>query len=205
MDWRKNGKEVYSNRNFYSQRSNEDVSNICYCCSVTKSCPTLYDCVDCSIPGFPVIHYLPEFVLTHVHWVGDAIQPSHPLPPPSPLALNLSQHLGLFQWVGSSKQVAKVLELQHPMNSQGWFPSILTGLISLQSQGLTRVFSSITIRKHPFFSAQPFLWSNSHPYTTTRKIIALTIRTFVSKVMSLLFKTLLIPAPGTGRSPCRLP
>ena len=84
MDWRKNGKEVYSNRNFYSQRSNEDVSNICYCCSVTKSCPTLYDCVDCSIPGFPVIHYLPEFVLTHVHWVGDAIQPSHPLPPPSP-------------------------------------------------------------------------------------------------------------------------
>ena len=74
---------MYSNRNFYSQRSNEEVSNICCHCSVTISCPTLCDCMDCSTPGFPVIHYLPEFVLTHIHW---AIQPSHPLQPPSPPA-----------------------------------------------------------------------------------------------------------------------
>ena len=69
--------------------------------------------MDCSMPGFPVLHHLPEFVQTHVHWVGDVIQPSYPLSPASPPALNLSQHQGLFQWVGSSHQVAKVLELQH--------------------------------------------------------------------------------------------
>ena len=67
--------------------------------------------MDCSMPGFPVHHQLPEFMQTHVHWVGDAIQPSHPLSSPSP-AFNLSQHQGLFQWVSSSYQVAKVLELQ---------------------------------------------------------------------------------------------
>ena len=68
--------------------------------------------MDCSTPGFPVHHQLPEFTQTHVHWVGDAIQPSHPLSSPSPPAFNLSQHQGLFQWVSSSHQVAKVLEFQ---------------------------------------------------------------------------------------------
>ena len=68
--------------------------------------------MNCSSPAFPVVHYLPEFAQTHVHWVDDAIQLSHPLSPPSP-ALNLSQYQGLFQWVGSSHQVAKVLDLQH--------------------------------------------------------------------------------------------
>ena len=72
----------------------------------------LCDPKDCNTPGFPVLHYLPEFAQTHVHWVDDAIQPSHPLLPTSP-ALNLSQNQGLFQWVGSSHQIAKVLELQH--------------------------------------------------------------------------------------------
>ena len=65
------------------------------------------------MPGFSVLQYLPEFTQTHVHWVGDAIQPSHPLLSPSPLVLNLSQHQSLFQWVGSSHQVAKLSELQH--------------------------------------------------------------------------------------------
>ena len=65
--------------------------------------------MDCSMPGFPVLHSLPKFAQTHVHWVGGAIQPSCPLLPPSP-ALNLSQHQGLFQWVGSLHHVAKVLE-----------------------------------------------------------------------------------------------
>ena len=80
--------------------------------SVAQSCLTLCDPMDCSTPGLPVHHQLPEFTQTHVHWVSDAIQPSHPLSSPFPPALNLSQHQGLFQWVSSSHQVAKVLELQ---------------------------------------------------------------------------------------------
>ena len=81
--------------------------------SVTQSCLTLCDPMDCSTPGFPVHHQLPELAKTHVHWVSDAIQPSHPLSVPSPLAFNLSQHQGLCKWVSSLHQVAKVLELQH--------------------------------------------------------------------------------------------
>ena len=80
------------------------------CCSVTQSCLTLCDPRNCSTPGFPVLHYFPEFAQTHVHWVGDAIQPSNRLLSPSPPAFNLSQHQGLFHWVSSSHQVAKVLE-----------------------------------------------------------------------------------------------
>ena len=82
------------------------------CCSVAKSCPTFWNAMNCRTPGFPVLHYLPEFAQTRVHWVGDAIQPSHPLSSPSPPALDLSQHQGLFHWVSASHQVAKVLELQ---------------------------------------------------------------------------------------------
>ena len=94
--------------------------------------------MDCSMSGFPVLQYLPEFAQTKVHWVDDTIQPFYHLLPPSPPALNLSQHQGLFQWVGSFHQVAKVLELQlqHqslPMNIQGWFPLGLTGLNSQES------------------------------------------------------------------------
>ena len=85
----------------------------CCCCSVTKSCPTLCDPMNCSTPGFPVYHHLPEFAQTLIHWVCDAIQTSHLLLSPSPPALSLPQHQSLFQWVGSSHQVAKVLELQH--------------------------------------------------------------------------------------------
>ena len=82
------------------------------CCSVAQSCPTLCNPMDCSTPGLPILHHLPEFAQTHVHWTDDANQPSHPLPPLSH-ALSLSQHQGLFQWVGSSHQVVEVLELQH--------------------------------------------------------------------------------------------
>ena len=77
------------------------------------SCVWLCNPMDCSKPGFPVLHYLLEFAQAQVHWVSDSIQPSHPLSSPSPPALNLSQHQGLFQWVGSLYQVATVLELQH--------------------------------------------------------------------------------------------
>ena len=80
--------------------------------SVTQSCLTLCNPKNHSTPDLPVYHQLPESIQTHVHWVGDVIQPSHPLSFPSPPALNLSQHQGLFKWVSSSHQVAKVLEFQ---------------------------------------------------------------------------------------------
>ena len=109
--------------------------------------------MDCSTPRLPVHHQLRELAQTLGHWVGDAIQPSHPLSSPSP-AFYLSQHQGLFQWVSSSHQVAEVLklQLQHPMNIQDRFPLGLTGLISLKSKGLSRVFSNTTVQKHQFFS-----------------------------------------------------
>ena len=90
--------------------------------SVAQSLPTLCDPMNRSTPGLPVHHQLLEFTQTHVHWVSDAIQPSHPLSSPSPLAFNLSQHQGLFQWVSSSHQVAKVLEFQLQHQSFQWTP-----------------------------------------------------------------------------------
>ena len=88
--------------------------------SVAQSCPTLFDPMDCSTPGFLVHHQLPELAQTNVYQVNDAIQPSHPLLSPSPPAFGLSQHQGLFQWVCSSHQVARVLEFQH--QSFQWTP-----------------------------------------------------------------------------------
>ena len=90
--------------------------------SVAQLCPILCDPMDCSTPGLPIQHQLPEFTQTHVHWVGEAIQPSHPLSSPSPPAFNLSQHHGIFKWVSSSYQVAKVLEFQHQHQSFQWTP-----------------------------------------------------------------------------------
>ena len=90
--------------------------------SLAQSCPTLCDPMNHSTPGLPVHHQLPEFTQTHVHRVGDAIQPSHPLSSPSPPASNPSQHQSLFQWVSSSQQVVKVLELQLQHQSFQWTP-----------------------------------------------------------------------------------
>ena len=90
----------------------ESWAKCCCCCSVTKMCPALCDPMDCSTPGFSVLHHLPEFAQTHVHWVNDAIQWYHPLLSPSSPAFNLAQHLSIFQWVHFSHQVAKVLEFQ---------------------------------------------------------------------------------------------
>ena len=110
-------------------------------CPVAKPCSILCDPMDCSAPGFPILHYLLEFAQTHIHGVSDAVQPSHPLSSPSPPTLNLSQHQGLFQWVGSLHLVAKVLELQHQsfqwMNIQGWFP---LGLINLGGSSPLHLF-----------------------------------------------------------------
>ena len=135
---------------------------------VAQSCLTLWSPMNCCIPGLPVHPQLLELAQTHVHWVGDTTQPSHPLLSPSLPALNLSQHQGHFwgvfasggQSIGASAS-ASVL----PMNIQDWFPLGLTGLISLQSNGLSRVFSNTTVQKHQFFSAQLSLYSNSHIHT----------------------------------------
>ena len=128
----------------------------------------------CSTPGLPVHHQLPELAQTHVHWVGDAIQPSHPLSSPSPPAFNLSQHQGLIMSqlftsgglsIGASAPPSVLL-----MNIQYWFPLGWTHLISLQSKGLSRVFSNTT-QKRQFFSVQPSLWSNhSFDYRVSNKI-----------------------------------
>ena len=122
---------------------------------------------DCSMSGFPVLHYLPEFVQTHIHWVADAIQSSQPHSPL--LLLSIFPASGSFpmsqlftsggQSIGSSAS-ASVL----PLNNQGWFPLGWTGWISLLSKGLSRVFSSTTVWKHQFFGTQSSLWSNSHIY-----------------------------------------
>ena len=90
--------------------------------SVAQSCPTLCEPMNRSPPGLPVHHQLTEFTQTHVHWVGDAIQPSHPLSSPSPPAFNLSQHQGLFKWVNSLHQVAKILAFQLQHQSLQWTP-----------------------------------------------------------------------------------
>ena len=141
--------------------------------------------MDCSIPGFPVLHYLPEFAQTHVHWVDDAIQPCHPLSYPLLPSIFLSIWSFSVNWLfASSNQSIGASASVLPVNIQEWFPLRLTGLVSLQSKGLSRVFSN-TIQKHQFLGAQPSLWSNSHPYATTRKTILLTRWTFVGKVMSL--------------------
>ena len=136
------------------------------CCSVTQLGPTLCNPTDCSMPGFPVLHHLPELDQTHVHWVGDAIQPSHPL-----LIIPFSSCLQSLPASGSflmsclfpsGGQSIGALASVLPMDIQDWFPLGFTGLISLQSKGLSRVLSNTIIRKHQFFSAQPSLWLSFH-------------------------------------------
>ena len=143
-------------------------SHIHICCgSVARSCLTICDPEDCSTPGFPVLHHLSELAYIHVQWVSDAIQPSCPVVPfssclqsfpPSRSFLMSRLFTSGGQHIGASASV-------RPMNIQDWFPSGLTGLISLQSRGLSRVFSNTTVQNHQFFSAQPSSWSNSHIHT----------------------------------------
>ena len=114
----------------------------------------LCDPMDCSMPDFPILDYRLEFVQIHVHWVGDAIQPSLLLLSPSLPAFNLSQiqSFPVSQFFASGGQIIEASASVLPMYIQVWFPFGLTGLISLQSKGLLRIFSSTTIRKHQFFS-----------------------------------------------------
>ena len=130
--------------------------------SVAQSCPTLWDPMNGSMPGLSVHHQLPEFTQTHVHQVGDAIQPSHPQSSPSPPAFSLHQHQGLskdsvicIRW---PKHCSFSFSIILPTNIQDWFPLRLIGWISFQSKGLSRVFSNTTVQKHQFF-ALSFLYS----------------------------------------------
>ena len=138
--------------------------------SVTQSCLTLCDPMNRSTPCLPVHHQLPEFTQTHVHRVGDAIQASHSLSSPSPLALNLSQPSGSFQMSqlfasgGQSIGVSASTSVL-PMNTQDWSALGWTGWISLQSKGLSGVLSNTTVQKHQFFGAQLSSQSNSHIHT----------------------------------------
>jgi len=104
----------------YIELALSSVANLTIRSVLSLSHVRLCDPMDCSTPGFPVHHQLPEFTQTHVHWVCDAIQPSHPLSSPSPLSFDLSQHQGLFQWVSSSNQVAKALVFQLQHQSFQW-------------------------------------------------------------------------------------
>ena len=152
--------------------------------------------MDCSTPGLPVHHQLPEFTQTHVHWVCDAIQPPHPLLLPSPPALSIRasppfpasgsfQMSQLFASVSQSIRVSASASVL-PMNNCSCFPVGLIGLIS-QSRGLSRVFSNTIVWKYQFFGTQPSLWSSSHICTWLLKNHSLTRQIFVGKVISLLY------------------
>ena len=151
--------------------------------------------MDCSTLGFPVHHQFPELVQTHVHWVSDAIQPSHPLLSPSLPAPNPSQHQGLFQWVNSLHEVAKVLEfqLQHQSFQRIFRIAFLQdGLVwsycsprDSQESSPTPQFKTSILWCSAFFMVQPL-----QPHMTTGKTIALTRQTFVGNAMSLLFNML---------------
>ena len=163
--------------------------------SVAQSCPTICDPMNCSTPGLPVHHQLPEFTQTHVHWVSDAIQPPHPRSSPSPPAPNLSQHQSLFQWVNSSHEVAKYWSFSFSISPSNEHPGLISFRMNwldfLAVQGTLKSLlqhhssKASVLRRSAFFTVQ--LW---HPYMTTGKTIALTRWTLVSKVMSLLFNML---------------
>ena len=127
----------------------------------------------------PFLHYLPEFAQTPICWVSDAIQPSHPLPPSSPPALNLSQYQGLFHWVSSPHPVAKVLELSFRISPSNEYSGLISFridcLISLQSKGLSRVFPTPQVEETTLWHSALFMVQLSYAYMTTGKTIALTI------------------------------
>ena len=127
--------------------------------SVAQTCPTLCDHMNHNMPGLPVYHQLPEFTQTHVHQVSGAIQPSHPLSSPFSFCLQSFPAPGSFQMsqlfaLGGQSTGVSASAPVLPMNIQDWFPLGWTGWISLQSKGLSRVFSNTTVQKHQFFSAQ---------------------------------------------------
>ena len=159
--------------------------------SVTQLCLILCDPMDCSMPGFPVHYQLLEFAHTHVHWVGDAIQPSCPVVPfssclqsfPASRSFPESQFFtsdGQSTWASASASV-------FPMNIQDWFPLELTGLISLRSKELLSLLQHHSSKASILWCSAFFIVQVSHSYTNIGKTVAFPRQTFVSKVMSLLF------------------
>ena len=162
---------------------------------VGQSCPNLCNPMNCSMPGLPVHHQLPEFTQTYVHGIDDAIQPSHPLSSPSPPALNLSQHQGLFQWVNSSHEVAKVLEFQLQHHSFQRNPRACLLQNELVGSPCSPRDSQESSSTPQFKSINSSVLSFLHSPTLTSihdhwKNHSLTRRTFVGKVMSLLLNML---------------
>ena len=153
--------------------------------------------MDWSTPGLPVHQQLPEITQTHVHWVGDAIQPSHPLLSPSPSAFNLSQHQGLFKWVSSLHQVAIYWSFSFNFSPSNEY----SGLISFRIDKLDLLAVQRTLKSllQHHSSKAWILWPSaffmvqlSHPYMTTRKTTALTIWIFVESVVSILKYTVIV-------------
>ena len=159
----------------------KSIHPLIFCCrSVAQSCVTLPSPMDCSTPGFPVHHQLLELIQTYVSQVSDAIQPTHPLSSPSPYTFNLSQHQGLFKWVSSLHQVAKVLEFQLQHQSFRWtltsfridWLDFLAVQGTLKSLLQCHSLKAPVLRRSAFFGVQL-----SHPYMTTGKTLALSIIT----------------------------
>ena len=178
------GRKSTPTSSLFTRHATERQVDATSCCSLVSPV-RLCDPMDSSTPGFPVLHHFPVFAQTHIYWVDDTIQPSHPL------VLNLSQHQGLFQWVCSLHQVAKVFIAASasvlPMNIQGWFPSdwlVWSCYCPRKSQesSPTPQFKSRNSLGQAFFMVQL-----SYLYMITGKTTALTRWTFVGKVMSLLF------------------
>ena len=154
-----------------------------FCCLVPQLCLALCDPMDCSTPGFPVLHYLPEFAQTHVHLVDDSIKPSYLLSPPSPPALNLSQHQGLFKWVSSLHRVAKVSEFQLQHQFFQWifrtdFQMDWLDLLAVQGT-LKSLLQHHSSKASILRCSASFIVQLSHPYMTAGKTIALIRWTFV--------------------------
>ena len=163
--------------------------------SVTQSCLTLCNPMNCSTPGLPVHHQLPESIQTHVHWISDAIQPSHPLLSPSPLALNLSQHQGLFNESAFCIRWPKYWSLSFNISPSNAHPGLISfrmdwfGLLAVQGT-LKSLLQHHSSKASILQCSAFFIVQLSHPYMTTGKTIALTRQTFIDKVMSLLLNML---------------
>ena len=157
--------------------------------------PTLCDPRDCSTSGFNIPHHLPEFAQVHVHWIGDSIQPSHPLSPASPPTLSLSQHQGHCQWVSSLHQVAKMQIHQVSISPSNEYSGLISFKIDwfdlLAVQGTLKSFCHHHSSKASILQCSAFFVVQlSQSYVAAGKAIALNIQTFVSKVMTLLFNIL---------------
>ena len=175
--------------------------------SLAQSCPTLCDLMDCSTPGFSVHHQLLELAQTHVHRVADAIQPSHPLSSPSPPVSTLSQHQSLFQWVSSSHQVAKVLELQFQHQSFQWelisFRIDRFDLLAVQGIAYTLRFSSVQLLTRVRLFATPWTAACQASLSITNSRSSLRLMSIESVMPSnhlILYHPLLLPSifPSIG-------